>query len=259
MSFGGHRIDGSGALTDARGRQVHGHVFQQSSFATHVLAHARNVVPLPEFTRDLDPSVLAPFGCGFATGAGAVFNTVRPRPGAAIVVVGAGSVGLAAVMAASASHAGDIIVIDRHAARLQLARELGATATLAPGSFRQGVFDLLPHGAAAVVETTAVPENLAISVEVLDVEGVVALLGGAPLGTTAPLDLTTLLNGRTVRGVIQGDAVPQEFLPRLLQLHVDGAFPADRLISRYDFGDIHGAVEDMEAGTAVKPVLVMPH
>lgn len=256
MSFGGQRLDGTTALTDADGRPVNGHVFQQSAFATHAVVHVRSVVRLAG-DDDLDLTTLAPLGCGFATGAGAVLNTIRPRPGASIVVIGTGSVGLAAIMSAKVCHAGRIIAVDRNTGRLDVARELGATDLIAPMAL-ESISDLVPLGVDAVIETTAVPENLTRAVGLLAPGGVLVLLGGGPLGTSASIDLTTLLNGRTVRGVIQGDAVPQDFLPRLIQLHRAGEFPFDRLITKYPFLDIERAIDDMDGGTTIKPVLVMP-
>jgi aryl-alcohol dehydrogenase len=70
--------------------------------------------------------------------------------------------------------------------------------------------------------------------------------------------MPVLQGGRTVRGVIQGDSRPREFIPRLVDLYLAGRFPIDRLIRRYDFADINRAAADAVAGIAIKPVLRMP-
>jgi aryl-alcohol dehydrogenase len=64
-----------------------------------------------------------------------------------------------------------------------------------------------------------------------------------------------LPGGRKARSVIQGDAVPQKFIPRLLRLRKDGRFPFDRLVTFYDFPQINRAIADSERGLTVKPVL----
>src|SRR5215469_13667809 len=64
---------------------------------------------------------LGPLGCGIQTGAGAVMNALKVRPGDSFVTFGAGSVGLSAMMAAR------IVGADVIASRLDLAKELGAT------------------------------------------------------------------------------------------------------------------------------------
>jgi aryl-alcohol dehydrogenase len=60
-----------------------------------------------------------------------------------------------------------------------------------------------------------------------------------------------------VRGIVEGDSVPDVFLPRLFELHEQGRFPVDRLMTFYDFDQIDHAAHDAEAGRAIKPVLRM--
>src|SRR6185437_14639136 len=88
--------DGSTALS-RDGAPVHSHFFGQSSFATHAIARERNVVKLDPA---LPLEVIAPFGCGIQTGAGAVLNVLHPHAGTSVAVFGTGTVGLSAVMAA---------------------------------------------------------------------------------------------------------------------------------------------------------------
>ena len=68
---------------------------------------------------------------------------------------------------------------------------------------------------------------------------------------------TILVAGRSVRGVVEGDSVPQVFLPQLVRFWEDGRFPVERLLSHYDFERIEDAVRDAESGEAIKPVLRM--
>jgi aryl-alcohol dehydrogenase len=64
-----------------------------------------------------------------------------------------------------------------------------------------------------------------------------------------------IMNGRTVKGVIEGDAVPDLFIPKLVELYRQGRFPYDKMITFYPFDEINQAVEDMEKGRVIKPVL----
>ena len=66
---------------------------------------------------------------------------------------------------------------------------------------------------------------------------------------------SVMSGGKTVRGVIEGDAAPQAFIPRLVELHRQGRLPLEKLIRRYDFGDIDAAFADAGSGKTVKPVL----
>jgi aryl-alcohol dehydrogenase len=122
LCFGGQRLDGSNALhrlsTKGDAETVHGHFFCQSSFATYSIALESNVVKVPQ---DVPLELLGQLGCGFQTGAGAVFNSLHVQVNSSIAVFGAGAVGLAAVMAAKAAGASKIIAIDIDDQRLTLA------------------------------------------------------------------------------------------------------------------------------------------
>ncbi|MFC7582358.1 alcohol dehydrogenase catalytic domain-containing protein [Nonomuraea antimicrobica] len=126
-NLSGSRVDGTSGATDLTGAPVAARWFAQSSFATHAVATERNLVVVdPSLPLDL----LGPLGCGFQTGAGAMLNSLSVRPGDGVAVFGAGAVGLAAVMAAKVAGAADIVAMDLHPARRDLAAELGATRVL---------------------------------------------------------------------------------------------------------------------------------
>jgi len=243
-NFGFQRLEGSNALQRSG---VRGHFFGQSSFATHCLATERNLVKV---SKDLPLEVLAPLGCGLQTGAGTVMNSLKVSDRASIAVFGTGAVGLAAVMAARLVGAHPIIGVDRKPKRLQLAMQLGATHTI--NNRRRDVAacigDITGSGVDYVVETTASPQMHQLAIEVLNPHGVVALLTGET-GTDS------LPEGRKTLGIIQGDAVPQHFIPKLIHLYRAGQFPFDRLLKFYDFGDINRAIADSKRGDTIKPVL----
>ena len=88
-----------------------------------------NAVTAVTGARRQDPAVRpgALFGCAVITGVGAVVNTAQVSPAARVAVVGLGGVGLAALLGARAQGALDLIAVDISDAKLELARELGAT------------------------------------------------------------------------------------------------------------------------------------
>jgi aryl-alcohol dehydrogenase len=96
---------------------------------------------------------------------------------------------------------------------------------------------------------------LGMAVEALAPTGTAAMIGAAHHGTQASIDMASLLNGRVVRGVVQGDAVPQLFIPKLIALYRAGKFPFDRLVQYYEFEDIERAFEDSKQGRTIKPIL----
>ena len=106
------------------------------------------------------------------------------------------------------------------------------------------------------METAGRPEMATLAAEVLAPLGTAGLLGTPKPGVRIPLDPSQLLvGGRSVQGVIQGDAIPQLFIPRLIQMYRAGLFPFDRLVRFYDFDQINQAVADFQGGSVIKPVL----
>jgi aryl-alcohol dehydrogenase len=256
-NFGATRPDGSTALSRG-GRKIHSHFFGQSSFSTHAIATERNVVRLDP---DVPLHLAAPFGCGIQTGAGAVLNALRPRPGASIAAFGVGTVGLAAVMAATVVGATTIIGVDPRPARLQLARELGATHAIDPCAADpvQAIRDATGGvGSDFAIDAAGLPEVVQQAVYCTGPGGVCCLIGAPPFGTEVSLDVNQLLAvGRTLRGIVEGESLPDVFLPALIELWRQGRFPVDRIMSFYDFDDIDRAARDAEEGRVIKPVLRM--
>ncbi|MFI0367345.1 NAD(P)-dependent alcohol dehydrogenase [Actinomadura sp. 1N219] len=255
---GGGRLDGGGtALRRPNGDPVSSHFFGQSSFATHSLTTAAALVPVP---RELPLELMGPLACGVSTGAGAVFNTVRPRPGAQLVVFGVGTVGLAAIMAARNSPATRIIAVDRHASRLDLARELGATDTVdaAKDDVVAAVHDLCGGPADYALECTGVIDVVRQAADSVGMLGTCLLIGGAPADAEFALDHLSTLWGKRIVGVLGGGGRSEELITAVMSLYAQGRFPFDRLVEYFDFADVQTALDRSYAGEVVKPILRMP-
>lgn len=98
------------------------------SFAEYVGIHQAdlNLVALPE---SMDFATAASLGCRFATSFRAVVDQGKTSAGQWVAVHGCGGVGLSAVMIANAVGA-NVIAIDIDDAKLALAKQLGAVATV---------------------------------------------------------------------------------------------------------------------------------
>jgi aryl-alcohol dehydrogenase len=243
-NFGFKRLDGSNALQRSG---VRGHFFGQSSWATHSLATERNAVKI---TRDMPLDILSPLGCGIQTGAGAVMNTLGIPARSSIAVFGTGSVGLAAVMAARIVGASPIIGVDFNPGRLEVALELGATHIIdsRQDDIASRISAITGGGVDYVLEITGDPVMLRAAIDVLNPRGVVALFTGASGPDSLP-------EGRKTISVVEGNSVPQLFIPRLIALYQAGLFPFDRIVKFYDFNDINQAIADAKRGDTIKPVL----
>src|ERR1700722_11470999 len=254
-NFGGVRSDGSSGLASA-GTKLGANFFGQSSLATHALAHERNVVKLPT---GAPVELVGPLGCGIQTGAGAVFNSLDVQPGSTVVIAGAGAVGLSAVMAAVVRNAASIIAVDLHESRRTLATELGATNVVDPqaGPLADQIREIAPAGADYAIDTTAVTPVVEQLLSCLAARGMLGLIG-VPAHPAAPFSIGLFqppLLGLTIRGIVEGDADPKTFIPYLLELHRQGKFPFDKLITTMPFAQINEAVAAQLRGEVLKVVL----
>ena len=255
VNYFGARLDSS--LTMRQGEdEVFGSWFGQSSFASYAIASERNAVKVPN---DLPIELLGPLGCGLQTGAGSVMNVLRPEAGDGFCVFGLGAVGLAGVMAARALGCDPIIAVDPNPVRLELARELGATHTFDPAASHDLVWDIIGVAAPGVhcsLDAVGTGPVIRQALEVLRSPGRCVTVGFQGLEHDITIDQGHLLLGRSLSGVIEGDADPAEFIPRLIALHREGKFPFERLIETFPFERINEAIAAAEAGTVVKPVVV---
>ncbi|CAN7784337.1 NAD(P)-dependent alcohol dehydrogenase [Caballeronia sp. LjRoot34] len=254
FNFSGLRGDGSATLRADR-EPVFANFFGQSSFANYSLCRERNVVKVAD---DLPLDVLAPIGCGIQTGAGAVINALKVKVGDSLAVFGVGSVGLAAIMAAHAAGATQILAIDLNQARLEMARTLGATGTIhaAEQDAVQAIKALTGPGVGYAFDTTGNARILRQCVDALAPRGVCGTVGVPAGAKELTLDIVDMMtHGKTFRGIVQGESNPDVFFQHLIQLYRQGRFPLDKLIAFYPFSDINRAMNDSETGKVVKAVL----
>ena len=249
------RGDGEFYLS-ADGTPVHGDFFNQSSFATHAIGKERGVVKV---RKDAPLEFLGPLGCGVQTGAGAVFNVFRMKPGQTLAVFGTGSLGLSAVMAARIAGAARIVAIDLHPHRLQLGAELGAHEVIEAGRdpVAPQVLSLMPDGVDFALDTTGSASVMRQAIEVLAPRGTFGFVTAPHDGSELSLSMRPLMKGRKVVGIMEGNSNPDVFIPRLIDFFMRDQFPFDRLARFYPFEEIGQAFQDSEAGIAIKPILRM--
>jgi aryl-alcohol dehydrogenase len=253
LNLRGDRRDDDSALR-LDGRPVTGGFFGQSSFATHALARPANTVVLNE---PLAPELAAPLGCSVQTGVGTVLNALSARRDDALVVFGAGAVGLSVVMGARIAGCHAIVAVDPVADRRALAEELGATATIDPtaGDTTAAIGDVTGGGPTLAVDTTALPAVIATAITVLRSCGTLALVGlGAP-NSDLPVGLI-MGKGLRVRGVVEGDSNAHTFIPQLAELCRSGELPLDKIVTTFDLESFDQAWDAAKTGRVVKPVLV---
>jgi S-(hydroxymethyl)glutathione dehydrogenase/alcohol dehydrogenase len=253
----GRRADGSTALHRADGSDVLRYIgIGTMAEAQVVLAGA--AVPMPDGT---PPEVAALIGCCVATGVGAVVKTAAVPAGASVVVIGLGGVGLSIVMGAQLAGAAKIVAVDRVAAKLELARELGATDVVLAGpdtaATAQALRALTEGGPDFAFEAIGRPATVELAIDLLPTGGTAVLVGMTPQGQRAGLDVYRLVDGgRRILGSNYGSSVAATDFPRYAETFLAGRLPIDRLIDRrIGLDDVEDAFGRLRRGEGLRSVV----
>ena len=231
-----------------------------------ISSFAQYAVTVPDTLIKADPSipldVTAMFGCAVVTGAGAVFNSAKLRPGQSVAVFGLGGVGLNTVMAAKIAGASVVIGIDIHDSKFPLARELGCTHTFLATDPKlvEAVRDLTQGGVDFAFEISGAKSAMASANAMTRKAGEVICVG---LGSSTELfqyaHTALVSEERAIRGSLMGSGVAERDVPIYLKLFQDGKMPVDRLKSgTMGFDDLNLALDRLERGEVVRQVL-LPH
>src|SRR5690349_9937989 len=241
LNYMGMRMDGSQTYAKD-GSPIFGNFFGQSSLSQHAIAYADNCVVVD---KSIDLTKVAPYGCGFQTGAGTVLNVLRPTPADSLVVYGVGAVGLAALAAAKHLGTGTIVAVDPLPSRREAAARFGAIGVdpMDEGSpVVEKVKELTGGGATYAIDTTAISAVVKQAQQSLRVRGTLVALGlGAEEYAIDAIDL--LQTGKVIKASIEGDSDPLEMVPRLIALNAAGEFDVDDLIATISSGSESPSME----------------
>lgn len=199
-------------------------------FATYSLSRENNAIKVP---KEAPLELLGPLGCGIQTGAEAVINSLKVKAGSSFAAFGSGAVGLSAIMAAKVAGATTIIAVDVVQSRLNLALELGAMHVINSKETDavEAIREITNGGVEYALESTGIPAVLRQSVDALGGLAVWGGVGASHLDTLVSFDVNELLiNGKSIRGICEGDSVPQKFIPDLVRLLMQGRFSFDRMV-----------------------------
>ena len=249
--------DGTSRLSLAGGGELH-HLMGVSCFAERVVVDENAVVPVPD---GVPPEVAAISACAVITGVGAVLHVVQEAAGRPLLVVGAGGVGLSSVMGAALVGAHPVIVVDVDGAKLELARELGATHTV--DARREDVVERvldITDGAGVpwAVEAIGRADTLEQALACVAPGGTLVAvgLGAADTGFSVPLN-QLVQRQKQIVGSLYGSSNPQLDLPRIFSLYLAGKLPIDRLIGdRLPLADVGEAYRRLRAGAVGRGILV---
>jgi S-(hydroxymethyl)glutathione dehydrogenase / alcohol dehydrogenase len=253
--WAGTMLDGTTRLT-LKGKPIY-HYCGLASFATYAVVPEQSCVVA---RKDVPLAVAALVGCAVATGVGAAMYTTYVRPGDSIAVFGCGGVGLSIIAGAKLCGAQTIIAIDKAPAKMEMARQSGATYTfLSDVNVIEAVREATDgRGVDHAFEAVGLPSLQELALEAVRPGGTLVLAGLSPMGTGTNLPGAVLTRQeKTVKGSYYGSVNPRRDFPMLLDLYQARKLDLDLLISkRYRLRQINEAYADMLSGNLARGVIV---
>jgi len=207
----------------------------------------------------MDIAVL--FGCALLTGAGMVFNELKPNPEMNVVVIGLGGIGLSALMALSYLKCKNIIAIDISNEKLKMAKEFGATHIINSmvQNPKQELLDILGDYADACIESGGKVETIELGFSIIKNKiGKLYFASHPPEGENISIAPHELIAGRQIFGSWGGACNPDVDIPKLAEIYIKGKMPLEKMISkRYKLEEINDALNDLENGKVFRPIIEM--
>eukprot|EP01064_Diplonema_japonicum_P013189 TRINITY_DN2063_c2_g1_i1.p1 TRINITY_DN2063_c2_g1~~TRINITY_DN2063_c2_g1_i1.p1 ORF type:complete len:699 (+),score=169.20 TRINITY_DN2063_c2_g1_i1:55-2097(+) len=250
--------DGTSRFKDSKGNTLY-HFMGCSTFSEYtVLAE----ISCAKIDKRMDFEKASLFGCGIATGLGAVWNTTKAEPGSTVGVWGLGAVGLSVIQAAKKAGAKKIFAIDVNPKKFKIAKEFGATDFLNPKKLKRPVNEEIVSltkwgldytydctGSTAVMRTALESSHRGW--------GTSCVIGVAAAGqelATRPFQLVT---GRRWVGTAFGGWKSRTDVPKLVQSSLNGDLPVGRYITHRFKGveKINAAIKKLKGGDCLRAVV----
>jgi S-(hydroxymethyl)glutathione dehydrogenase/alcohol dehydrogenase len=221
-----------------------------TTFNEHAIVSENRMTVIPP---DYDLKAAPLLGCAVTTAAGVINNDAKVKIGESVVVFGVGGVGLNVVQFAGLAGAYPIVAIDLIDAKLQMARQRGATHMLNPSRTKDLAADIRSlvgqKGPDKVIETTGAKAVIELAYDVTHPDGTCVLVGVPSEKvtiSTLPIHFNKVLTGSH-----GGDAVPHIDIPRLIRLNQAGRLSFDGLITHeFPLDDINAAIDLVRSGAA---------
>ena len=233
------------------------HLMGVSCFAERVVVSETSVLQVPD---GVPLQIAAISACAVITGVGAVLNAVHRPAGQPLAVLGAGGVGLAAVMGAALTGAHPVIAIDIDPVKLELARRLGASDVVhaGEGNVVDQVLELSDGGVPWMIDAVGSPQTMRQAVECLRPAGTLVAIGLSSVDATVAVPINDLVQRqKRIVGSLYGSSNPRIDLPRIFALYLAGRLPLDQLIgASRPLAEVNEAYADLRTGGVGRTILV---
>jgi S-(hydroxymethyl)glutathione dehydrogenase / alcohol dehydrogenase len=227
-------------------------------WAEYVIVPQEAVVKVPD---DVDLAEACVIGCAVQTGVGAVFNTAQVEPGATVLVLGAGGIGVAVIQGARIAGATTIVVADPVAGRREAATRFGATHVVDPGQVEVPAFCHEVTGGIGVdyaFEAAGVAALIEQGIDAIRLGGTVVGVGAAPVdqGISIPGVVGFTSTEKKLIGCLLGTVNAHRDIPRLLDMARTGQLDlAGMITDRYELDDIDAALANLHDRKGIRTTL----
>jgi NDMA-dependent alcohol dehydrogenase len=254
----GPQLDGTYRRQDHGGADV-GAFCMIGAFAERTVVDQASVVVIDrEFPLDLASLV----ACGVPAGVGAARYRARVQPGDSVLVVGCGGDGMNVVQGARLCGATTIIAADIVPAKLDWARDFGATHGVnAQGeALTQAVLGItgglgVKHSFVCIDPPTTLLPAFRATAKAGNV--VVTALTPDTVKEIAVPPLELFVTQKAIMGAVYGFVSPRLQIPELLSLYRTGELKLRELMTRtYRLEDINRGYADLQAGKNLRGVVI---
>lgn len=229
------------------------------AFAEKTLVAAGQATPVDPAA---DPAAVGLLGCGVMAGLGAAMFTGEVGRGDSVAVFGCGGVGDAAIVGARLAGAAKVIAVDLDDAKLEWAKEFGATHTV--NASREDAVEAVRaltdgYGADVCIEAVGNPAVMEQAFYARDLAGTLVQVGVPDPAMTIELPMIEFFGrGGQLRPSWYGDCLPSRDFPMLVDLYLQGRLPLDRFVSEtIPLDAVEDAFHKMERGEVLRSVVVL--
>jgi len=228
-----------------------------TTFSERSIVSENRLLKLPDGL-PMDIGVL--YGCAIPTGAGLSQNEIHIKQTDTVVIIGIGGIGAISLMYAACKMPVKLIAVDMQPEKLNLARQLGATHCLnaATENLLEKIYELTEgQGADFCIDTAGKTSTIELAFNAVRRNGGQCVFASHPeAGQKISIDPFELINGKQIKGSWGGHTNPDIDIPIFHQISLKHDLPLAQMITkRYSLDTINDALDDLENGKVMRPLL----
>lgn len=206
---------------------------------------------------DVPFEIASLIGCGVSTGVGAAINTAKVKPGSTVVVFGCGGVGISAIQGAKVAGAAIIVAVDLVDAKLEMAKEFGATHACKPDALGPLQAELTGDGFDYAFEAIGLPQTMRAAFDAVRRGGTACVIGVGAMDKEVSFNgFELFFSEKNFMGSYYGSVDVRSDFHKLLRLWKAGQLDLEGMISkRMKIDEINDAFDAMKKGEVIRTVI----